>query len=66
MARIDEEDPIDDRSQEEREADEAFDRLVAGPMGVVMRNSSMRRSVSLLSLEDDTQEPLIQPEQRVA
>ena len=41
-------DPCDTRSSDERERDEEFERLFAGPMGIP-RLSEHRRSVSLLS-----------------
>ena len=47
-----ERDPADPRSIQEQEQDEAFERLLAGPMGVPRMNSIQRRSVSLLSTEE--------------
>lgn len=46
-------DPEDRRSTVEREEDEAFERLLAGPLGTIQRQSIERRSVSLISLDAD-------------
>ena len=54
VARVDiEADPDDPRTMEEQKEDEAFERLLAGPMGIPRTSSIQRRSVSLLSSMDD-------------
>ena len=53
MARVDVvRDPADPRSIAEQEQDEAFEELLAGPMGIPRMQSVHRRSVTLLNSND--------------